>query len=484
MKRKLVLGGPGAGKTKHLLDRIEEDIEQGVDPSRIALVSFTNAAADEARARACSRFNLESKDLPYFRTLHSLAFRELGLKRNEVIDEGHLAAIGELTGELFTGDSSTEQPAAGRNADPLLTLDHYARTTMTSLHQAWEDHGGSIEWFRLKRFTEAYRIFKEDEALVDFTDMLSMYLTNAPGAVPVEKAYVDESQDLTKLQHACVEKAFEETEQIMWAGDDDQSIHRWAGAAEGHLSRLGAELTVLPLSHRLPRAVFDLSQEIVRRIDHRVPKDQRTEKEGGSIEWIASPSEVNLGEGKWLLMARTRYQLGELAAVAREQGVVYSMKGRSSVNRDHVRAIVAHEALRAGKRVEGLEVGFALAAAGVVRDVEEAVTYTARELNYDASPIWHDALIRMAMDDREYYLSCLRRGEKLTAEPRIRIETIHGAKGAEADKVLLVTELTDRVRRGYELDPDAEHRVFYVGVTRTLDSLYLVAPRGPFRYAM
>lgn len=484
MRRTLVLGGPGAGKTKHLLDLIEAAIEEGVDPAGIALVSFSNAAADEARARACARFNLSPKDLPYFRTIHSLAFRELGLKRSEVVDEHHLATIGELTGELFTGDASTDQPAAGRNADPLLTLDHYARTTMTSLRQAWEDHGGSIEWFRLKRFSEAYRIFKEEEGLVDFTDMLSLYLDRAPAATPIERAFVDEVQDQTKLQNAVVERAFADAEEITWAGDDDQSIHRWAGADDGHLAKLNATRQILPLSHRLPRAIFDLSQEIVGRIADRVPKDQRTEKEGGEIEWIASPSEVNLGEGKWLMLSRTKHQMNELVGVARDQGVVYSVKGRSSVDRSHVRAIVAHEALRAGKRVEASEAQVALDAAGSKKEVVEGATYTAAELGYDASPIWHDALIRISFDDREYYLACLRRGEKLTADPRVRIETIHGAKGAEAERVLLTTDLTARVRRGFELDPDAEHRVFYVGVTRALSSLYLVAPRGPFRYAI
>ena len=78
----------------------------------------------------------------------------------------------------------------------------------------------------------------------------------------------------------------------------------------------------------------------------------------------------------------------------------------------------------------------------------------------------------------------MRRGEKLTNDPRVRIETIHGAKGAEAEHVLLLTDLTYRTYAGYMLDPDSEHRVFYVGVTRASETLNLVAPREVYGYAL
>lgn len=484
MRKTLILGGPGAGKTRELIRRMETSLRNGVDPSRIAFVSFTNAAVDEARSRACKEFGLEPNDLPYFRTIHSLAFRELGLKPNEVVDEGHLRDLSELTGEMFTGDTSTEGPAAGRNADPLLTVDHYARMTRSTLKEAWEDHGGQIEWFRLRRFSEAYRSYKEDMGLLDFTDMLDRYVESHLPPVYLDEAFVDEAQDLTVLQWRVVEKAFANVKHLIMAGDDDQSIHRWAGAAEDYLRKLSADIVILPVSHRLPRAIFNFSQEIVRRISDRFPKDQSTEKDGGVVDWVSGAEEADLSKGTWLLLARTRAQLAPLVQVARDQGVVYWVKGASSVKSDHLKAIQAHEGLRAGKRMEYSDVAAALQFAGVKRDLDEESSYTAKELGYDASLIWHDALIHMPMEDREYYLTCLRRGEKLTAPPRVRIDTIHGSKGAEAEDVLLVTDLTSRTFRGYETDPDSEHRVFYVGLTRALNRLHLVAPTSTFSYPL
>lgn len=484
MKKLLILGGAGTGKTTRVLEIVRAALRRGVHPSRIALVSFTNAATDEARDRAMKEFKLIEKDLPYFRTTHSFAFRELGLNPDDVLGESHLQELSEITGELFTGDSGVEGPAAGRNADPLLTLDHYARTTRRGLRLAWEDHGGDVDWFRLKRFSTAYALFKEQRDLVDFTDMLEKYVTSAATPAPVEIAIVDEVQDLTLLQHAVVEKAFAGVAELYFAGDDWQSVHKWAGAAEDYLLELDWPREIVPLAHRLPRQVFGFAQGIVDRLERKFDKPSRPADREGSVEWLARADEADLSSGKWLLLARTRSMLIDLAAEARRQGVVYSVKGASSVNAVHVTAIQAHERLRSGGEVFGGEAATVLKYAGVKRPLDEDRSYTAKDLNYDASPIWHDALTEMALDDREYYLTCLRRGEKLTAPPRVRVETIHGAKGLEAENVVLLTDLSYRTQRAYELDPDSEHRVWYVGATRASNRLFPVEPSGPYRYPL
>jgi superfamily I DNA/RNA helicase len=487
MKKTLVLGGPGSGKTRHLLKVVEDALRRGVPPEEIAFCSFTRAAVGEARTRACEQFGLQPRDLPYFRTLHSLSFRELSASKGDIVDEGHLAELAEVTGELFSPASNRpgvgEGPAMGRNADPLLTLDHYARTTRTGLRRAWEDHGGEIEWFRLKRFSDAYATYKAERDLMDFTDLLEHYVSSDRPPVPVSVAVLDEAQDLSLLQHAVAEKAFANTQELWVGADDDQAIHHWAGAAEGYLEAQPYDREVLPLSHRLPSNIFDLSQGVAKRISRRFEKPQGCSRRGGLVEWVASVDEVDLASGTWLLLARTRAQLEAHVQLAREQGVVYRTREEVSVNPRHVRAILAYENLRAGRRVSGDLAAEALLAAGVRRQFDEASSYTAAELQFDVTPIWHDALIRIPLDDREYYLACLRRGEKLTDPPRVRIETIHGAKGLESESAVLLTDMTYRTYRGYELDPDSEMRVLFVGLTRASDHLVLVAPQSAYGYA-
>lgn len=485
MRRTLILGGPGAGKTERLMRVMEDAIGHGVPPAQIAFYTFTTAAAEVARDRACERFGLTPKELPHFRTIHSEAFRQLGLKRAEVLSDAHLVEVAALTGELLSSAFSIDDgPAAGMSADPLLTIDHYARTTRKTLRAAWQEHGGELDWFRLKRFVDAYTTFKQDRGLLDFTDMLERYDAAPASPLAVRVGIVDEGQDLTILQWRVVTKLLSHAEELYAAGDDLQSVHRWAGAAEDYFIGLDWPREVIPLSRRIPRTIHALASEVAARVGRKHEREWLPAPRPGSVAWVGAPEDVDLGSGSWLLLARTRAQLVPLAEAARSQGVVFSVKGRSSVSRQHVRAIQAHEALRAGKKVAIEEIREAAKAAGRERPTKSDGAYTAEEAGYDASVIWHDALLTIPVETREYYVSCLRRGESLTKEPRVRVETIHGAKGAEASHVALSTDLTPRTNRGFELDPDSEHRVFFVGLTRASETLTLIAPQTAYGYPL
>ena len=90
---------------------------------------------------------------------------------------------------------------------------------------------------------------------------------------------------------------------------------------------------------------------------------------------------------------------------------------------------------------------------------------------------WDDALGLVNERDRRYIATCLKKGENLTGRPRIRISTIHRAKGAQADNVCLVTDISKRSRSKWtSAEQDDEARVFYVGLTRAKQTLHLVHP--------
>tara|TARA_R100000654_G_scaffold23527_2_gene45945 strand:- start:356 stop:796 length:441 start_codon:yes stop_codon:yes gene_type:complete len=102
--------------------------------------------------------------------------------------------------------------------------------------------------------------------------------------------------------------------------------------------------------------------------------------------------------------------------------------------------------------------------------------------------IWHVALDGLPETESAYLTAMLRRKEKITSEPRIKVSTIHGAKGGEADNILLLTDISptaDNSRlmgdeHAQQLDDDL-HRLFYVAVTRTKENLYLVDPDDQLR---
>ena len=99
----IILGPPGTGKTTTLLRIVEDALSRGVPPERIAYLAFTRKAANEAKERAMTQFGFDEKRFPYFRTLHSLAFKELGLQRDEVMTNAHYRKLGKFMGVEFRG---------------------------------------------------------------------------------------------------------------------------------------------------------------------------------------------------------------------------------------------------------------------------------------------------------------------------------------------------------------------------------------------
>ena len=93
----IVLGPPGTGKTTTLLNKVDDYLKE-TDPDKVGYFAFTQKAAYEARDRAIKKFNLTEDDLPYFRTLHSLAFKRLGIKKEDVMQRRHYVDLGNKIG--------------------------------------------------------------------------------------------------------------------------------------------------------------------------------------------------------------------------------------------------------------------------------------------------------------------------------------------------------------------------------------------------
>ena len=99
MKKYRVIGPPGTGKTRNLLQTVQKAIDEGISLDNIGYFAFTRKAANEARDRFLKdNVGLTKKDLPYFQTLHSFAFNQLGLKEENVMQEEHYKKIGDTCG--------------------------------------------------------------------------------------------------------------------------------------------------------------------------------------------------------------------------------------------------------------------------------------------------------------------------------------------------------------------------------------------------
>ena len=94
---------------------------------------------------------------------------------------------------------------------------------------------------------------------------------------------------------------------------------------------------------------------------------------------------------------------------------------------------------------------------------------------------WDVTLDRIGDEDRAYATALLNRGINIFEKPKIKLSTIHGAKGGEADNVLLFTDLSGKALKEMEKNPDDAHRVLYVGMTRAKQNLVLKMPEDSQR---
>lgn len=495
----LFLGPPGTGKTTSLLGVMEQELRGSTRPEKIGFVSFTRKATNEAVDRATQRFGFELDRLPWFRTIHSMSFRSLGLRRSEVLQRQHYAEIGKLLGVEISGyvDSEDGMIMPGTTiGDRMLFCDGLARNRCVPLHWQWEKLAyDDISWPAQDQFSRTLEQYKRSMGLVDYTDMLEKFHQEA--VVPkLEALIIDEAQDLSLLQWKCLREVAKHVQRVYVAGDDDQAIYRWAGADVEQFISLGGNHTVLKQSHRLPRFVYQIALRALKKIKHRHEKHFLPRSEDGFVEWVSHIDEIDMSSGTWLVLARNNYLLEEAEAHCRAMGYSYETRRWSPGSSDTIHAIRLWEHLRRGNRVLGVEVriiydhmlpgtsikrGFK-SLRGMNMEGEYALSDLKSSFGLLTDKIWHEALDRIPRVDRLYYVNVLKRGESLTKKPRIKLSTIHGAKGGEADNVVLLTDMSYRTYQETLNEPDDENRVLYVGLTRARGSLYLIEPRTTLHY--
>jgi len=500
----LILGGPGTGKTTRLLQIVEQELERGVLPNEIAFVSFTKVAASEARDRAMKSFGssfASTEEAPWFRTIHSLAYAQLGITKDEIMSARDWADFTEYSGEQLSIVSPTNardefglQVGGGINGakhvgDYMMMVIDYAATTNQSISDAWRTLDVSIDAERLRRFVLAFRAFKREISKMDFNDLITRY-AHEGNAVPVRVAIIDEAQDLTPAQWRAVERAFSQVERLYVGGDDDQAIYQWAGADVRRFLTLSATPEVLPISYRLPVTVHGVAQQIAAKISERYQKHFSAADREGSVthHWSLDSVPIDSDGGSWFLLARNSYMLPRIEAVVRQHGFNYATRKGPAVNAEHVASMKLWERLRS-LRVTDCSAKEARPLLKLldlpVPLLKELSRYTLDALMIPSAVQqlpWFEAMRGLSRYARDYYQSMLRRGEDIAKTPRFIIETIHGVKGAQADNVVLLTDISRSASTQHWKTPDTEHRIFYVGATRARHNLHIVSPSSSLYY--
>ena len=280
----IILGPPGTGKTTTLLNLVDDFMKSGVDAKRIGYFSFTRKAAHEAASRAAEKFNLDAKeDLIYFRTLHSLAFRLLGVKKERVMKTEDYREFGLKVGIPIKMSFHSENDGVFNSDNEYLRLINKARVTERDLMDVYDDNRHTIDVERDTLFllNQELKRFKEEKGMIDYDDMLENFIEQDVSP-SFDVLFIDEAQDLSPLQWRMVRALWSKADKTYIAGDDDQAIFKWAGADVDSFIALKEEvdnINTLNQSYRIPGGpIHKLSQSIIEQVNNRYAKDYLPKK--------------------------------------------------------------------------------------------------------------------------------------------------------------------------------------------------------------
>ncbi len=485
----IVLGPPGTGKTWTLLNKVEQYLKQ-TDPDKVGYFAFTKKAANEAKERAMNKFNLSEDDLPYFRTLHSLAFRRLGMNKENVMQRRHYEDLGrKINLPLDYNDYDDEETGLFTTKSDYLRIINLAKLRNISIDEQFnmQEHNQDVEYDKLIIISEELKRYKKEYALIDFNDMILDFV-KSDKSPNFDVVFIDEAQDLSLMQWNMAKSIWNKTGDSFIAGDDDQAIFRWAGADVDSFITLKGQYLPLTQSYRIPAKVHGLAMGIINKIRNRIDKSWEPRISQGNLHRHFDIESIDMSQGDWLVLSRTRHMLNDLEESLYRQGLYYENRYKRSSEKELHQAATSWEHLRQGQLVSYKEIEnmikfigpknwHAKKIKGMAKGSFYGIDQLVKDYGLQVKTVWYEAFDNAGQTKVNYLRKMRKNGEKLNEKPRIELSTIHAAKGGEATNVVLLTDLTENTMRSYEKNPDDENRLFYVGATRTKENLHIIEPK-------
>ena len=260
-KALLLQAGPGTGKTRTLVARVESLLDEGVDPRRILLLTFSNKAAAEMAERIASKRPKEAAAL-WIGTFHGFGLDVL----RRFNDQCGLPANPRLM-------DRTEAVELLENEFPRLGLTHYRNLydpsqtvadMLTAVSRAKDEVVDAAGYIQLaqkmtddaaERASEVGKVYQRYEELkaqsgcVDFGDLVMRPVLLLEGDAAVcnqlqanyDHILVDEYQDVNRSSIRLLSALKPDGTNLWVVGDSKQSIYRFRGASSFNMSRFGRE---------------------------------------------------------------------------------------------------------------------------------------------------------------------------------------------------------------------------------------------------
>jgi len=522
----LVVAGPGTGKTRVLSYRIGHLIETGAaKPDQILAMTFTNQAAKEISGRvsrllygeSSTEYRQNGQTTPKISTFHGWA---LGFLK-ETLGENARLPIDEKDSLDLCREAARESGLS--NAKP---QDLYKRISkakqyfppridgdedMEALHQAYH---GLLERYGLWDYDD---LLLEALRLLEHTEIRAKFYRDFPFVL------VDEFQDISPTQYTLIKSMARKDGNITVIGDPNQAIYGFRGASPEFINRFSMDFecvktVVLDIVYRCPQIFLDAATSIIKNesdvrlksVKDRTPKI-RIKPFGdptAEAKWVARTIEQIVGGLSFVSLdsgtagGNTLRSLSDVAILFRakalgnpvaealsRQGIPFQradtpdplaqkelrsiwrlweiMKGRAI--RYHLAKLPGGKDLW-NKKLSELKPGFRS------KDGPQLLSYIIDILDLDPNRPLLRALARaIKRHPHVDSLAVLLRNEVDMLDINIEavsLLSIHAAKGLEFPVVFLIG-CEPGILPWKEADQKEERRLFYVGLTRASEEIYI-----------
>lgn len=507
----VILAGAGTGKTRTITHRIAYGILRGdFSENRVMALTYTNRAAGELRARLRS-LGVHSVNA---KTFHAAALSQLeyfwrdffGVEAPRVL-ESKSRAIGTAAETLkIRLDANTIRDIAAEiewRKYSMLSLEQYldqitSRPVITGL--------APIKSYEIQ---VAYEDAKVKAKQIDWEDVL-MLCTGMLKAEPRALAHVhsqyrfftvDEYQDISKLQQELLDTWLGDRSDLCVVGDPNQTIYSFSGSSASFLETFdsrypGANVISLTKNYRSTPEIIAVANRVrgnqkfepleairPRGIEPEVLEFATKEQE---CDWVASRIKDLLSNGikasQIAVLYRINAQSEQVENALSKAGVEYQVRGgQRFFNRPEimsaVRMVRAEAANPSNKELYETVSAIArsLGWQSIAPDVSGAALEKWEALNslvQIADELGSEATIKTFASELEER----QRSQHEPTRESITLSTIHAAKGLEYKAVFIVGAIEGYLPISYaktELQISEEQRLFYVGVTRAKDSLFI-----------
>ena len=378
----LILAGAGSGKTKTLTHRIANLIANGVQPSNILAVTFTNKAAKEMRGRLWKLLYGYSRDgslrpvvtggapslsvvtsespridhikvsdeparsfMPFMGTFHGIAVKilrieadVLGIDRNFVIYDvdDQVSLIRRIMRELKYTDDKSLKP---KSIQSIISSEK-------NQGNGPEEYEAKVYYPNQRKIAKIFYRYEEEKSkagALDFDDLLLYELVLFKKHPEIRQKWqdkfehilIDEYQDTNVVQYNIVKLLVNERKNICVVGDDWQSIYSWRGADFTNILNFekdfpGAKCIKLEQNYRSTGNILAASQKIISENKQRTDKTLFTEAGEGEPVDVESlqdeNAEANYVALKILNLQRDYPDLSNFAVLYRTNAQSYAFE--------------------------------------------------------------------------------------------------------------------------------------------------------------